>query len=147
MAPSHYLNQYFNIVSWTHGPNFSESFVRIQTFWSKKMHLKMSSVKWHALCLSLNALTHYGLLYHWFGWWLHPQLLAVWSQAITWIKADINQLTWSSTPRHLKFLTWKIEKLGISNKRHPCVTPAKMDRGNNTPTKGSTDKIQGLISI
>ena len=38
------------------GTNFSEILIRIQTFSFKKMHLKMSSAKWHPFCLGLNVL-------------------------------------------------------------------------------------------
>ena len=36
--------------------NFSEILINIHTFSFKKMHLKMSSAKWHLFCLSLNVL-------------------------------------------------------------------------------------------
>ena len=36
----------------------SEILIRIQTFSFKKRHFKMSSVKWHPFCLSLNVLNH-----------------------------------------------------------------------------------------
>ena len=36
------------------GTNFSKIQIRIQTFSYKKMHLKMSSVKWHPFCLGLR---------------------------------------------------------------------------------------------
>ena len=39
------------------GTNFSEILIGIQTFSLKKMHLKMSSAKWHPFCLGLNVLT------------------------------------------------------------------------------------------
>ena len=39
------------------GTNFSEISSEIQTFSFKKMHLNMSSVKWHPFCLGLNVLT------------------------------------------------------------------------------------------
>ena len=39
------------------GTNFSEILIGIQTFSFKKMHLKMSSVKWRPFCLGLNVLT------------------------------------------------------------------------------------------
>ena len=39
------------------GTNFSEILIGIQTFTFNKMHLKMSSAKWHPFCLSLNVLT------------------------------------------------------------------------------------------
>ena len=39
------------------GTNFSEISIGIQTFSFKKMHFKMSSVKWRPFCLSLNVLT------------------------------------------------------------------------------------------
>ena len=38
------------------GTNFSEILTGIQTFSFKKMHLKMSSVKWRPFCLGLNVL-------------------------------------------------------------------------------------------
>ena len=38
------------------GTNFIEILIGIQTFSFKKMHLKMSSAKWHPFCLGLNAL-------------------------------------------------------------------------------------------
>ena len=39
------------------GTYFNEILIGIQTFSLKKMHLKMSSAKWHSLCLGLNVLT------------------------------------------------------------------------------------------
>ena len=38
------------------GTYFIEILIGIQTFSFKKMHLKMSSVKWHPFCLGLNVL-------------------------------------------------------------------------------------------
>ena len=38
------------------GTNFSEIWIGIQTFSSKKIHLKMSSAKWRLFCLGLNVL-------------------------------------------------------------------------------------------
>ena len=38
------------------GTNVSEISIGIQTFSFKKMHLNMSSAKWHPFCLGLNAL-------------------------------------------------------------------------------------------
>ena len=38
------------------GTNFSEIFVEIYTFSTKKMHLKMLSGKWRPFCLSFNVL-------------------------------------------------------------------------------------------
>ena len=40
------------------GTNFSEIQIGIQTFSYKKMHLKMSSVKWRPFCLGLNVLSN-----------------------------------------------------------------------------------------
>ena len=52
--------------SWT---NFSEILIEIHTFSFKKMHLKISSVKWRPFCLGLNVLSHQCLhtyrLWHW----------------------------------------------------------------------------------
>ena len=39
----------------TSGTNFSEISSKIQTFWFKKMHSKMSSAKWRPFCLGLNV--------------------------------------------------------------------------------------------
>ena len=53
------------IGSW--GTNFSEILIGIQTFWIKKMHLKMSSAKWRPSCLGLNVLIlllRYCVYYH-----------------------------------------------------------------------------------
>ena len=36
------------------GTNISEILMEIQTFSSKKMHFKMSSIKWRPFCLDLN---------------------------------------------------------------------------------------------
>ena len=40
------------------GTNFNEMLIKIHTFSVKKMHLKMSSVKWWPFCHGLNVLTH-----------------------------------------------------------------------------------------
>ena len=40
------------------GANFREILIDIQTFSFIKMHLKISSAKWHPLCLGLNVLIH-----------------------------------------------------------------------------------------
>ena len=55
-APNHYLNQCWDIVSWTTGTNCSDIIIEIQTFSFKKMHLKMSSGKWRPFCLGLNVI-------------------------------------------------------------------------------------------
>ena len=39
------------------GINFSEILIEIHTFSFRKMHLDMSSAKWHPFCLGLNVLT------------------------------------------------------------------------------------------
>ena len=46
------------LLIWTLGRNFSEIISEIHAFSFKKMHLKMSSAKWHPFCLSLNVLKH-----------------------------------------------------------------------------------------
>ena len=48
------------LLIWPLGTNFSEVLIAIHTFLSKKMHLKMSSVKWRPFCLGLNVLTSKG---------------------------------------------------------------------------------------
>ena len=55
-APSHYLNQCWNIVNWALGTNFSEILIEIQTFSLKKIRLKMSSAKCCSFRLGLNVL-------------------------------------------------------------------------------------------
>ena len=61
-APSHYLNQCWNIVNWPLGTNFSEIVIEIYTFSFKKMHVKMSSGKWRPsrpglMCSAKSTLT------------------------------------------------------------------------------------------
>ena len=55
-APSHYLNQCWNIVNWTLRTNFNEISIGIKTFSAKKMHFKVSSAKWRPFFLDLNEL-------------------------------------------------------------------------------------------
>ena len=55
-APSHYLNQCWNIVNSNLRTNFSEISSEIHAFPFTKMHLKMSSGKWRPFCLGLNVL-------------------------------------------------------------------------------------------
>ena len=50
------------LLIWTVGTNFSEILSEIHTFSFKKMHLKMSSVKWWQFCLGLNVLTCFFLV-------------------------------------------------------------------------------------
>ena len=49
------------------GTNFSEILIDIYTFSFTKMHLKMSSAKWHPFCLGLNVLSkmHASYLQKW----------------------------------------------------------------------------------
>ena len=51
------------------GTNFSETWIKINVFSFKKMHLKMSYGKWRPCCLGLNELTplHHYLLLLMFG--------------------------------------------------------------------------------
>ena len=42
--------------------NFSANLIKIDTISFKKMHLNMSFGKWQPFCLSLNVLTHCGLV-------------------------------------------------------------------------------------
>ena len=54
-----------NAGEWLIGPlgtNFDEILIEIHTFSFKKIHFKMASGKWRPLCLSLNVLTHWGLI-------------------------------------------------------------------------------------
>ena len=57
LAPSHYLNQCWNIVNWNFRIIFSEILTEIYIFSFKKMHLKISSGKWRPFCISFNVLT------------------------------------------------------------------------------------------
>ena len=49
----------WNIVNWTLRINFSEILIKIHTFSSNKMHLKMLSGKCRPFCLGLNMLKHF----------------------------------------------------------------------------------------
>ena len=44
------------------GTNFSEIWIKVNTFSFKKMHLKISSGKWWPYCLSLNVLNCHGCM-------------------------------------------------------------------------------------
>ena len=55
-APSHYMNQCWNIVNSTLGTNFNEIVIEINIISFKKINLKMSSGKWRPFCLGLNVL-------------------------------------------------------------------------------------------
>ena len=46
------------------GTNFNEILIGIQIFSFKKMHLKMSSVKWRPFCIGLIVFTHWGRVMH-----------------------------------------------------------------------------------
>ena len=48
------------------GTNFNEILIEIHTFSFKKMHLKMSSLKWHPFSLGLNVLITEAKLLKWF---------------------------------------------------------------------------------
>ena len=49
------------------GTNFNEILIKIHTFSCKKMHLKMSSAKWHPFCLCPNVLNKWIYIYFFFG--------------------------------------------------------------------------------
>ena len=55
-APSHYLNQYWNVADCTLRNKLQWSFIRNSNIFIKKMHLKMSYAKWRSFCLGLNML-------------------------------------------------------------------------------------------
>ena len=55
-APTHYLNQCWNIVNWTLGNKLQWNSNRNSNIFIKKMHLKMSSGKSRPFCLGLNVL-------------------------------------------------------------------------------------------
>ena len=68
-APSHCLNQCWNIVYQSLGTNLSENLIQMQTFLLKEVHLKISSGKWRPFRLDLNVLiytyVHLSALIHW----------------------------------------------------------------------------------
>ena len=49
----HYLNQCWCIINWTIGNKFRQNF----NWYTKKIHSKMSSVKWQQFCLGRNVLS------------------------------------------------------------------------------------------
>ena len=55
-APSHYLNQCWNIVNRTLGNKLQWNLNAIETFSFKEMHLKLSSAKWRPFCIGLSVL-------------------------------------------------------------------------------------------
>ena len=58
-APSHYLNQCWNIVKWTPRNKLQWNFNWNSYIFIQKMHLKISSAKWRPYCLYLNVLRTY----------------------------------------------------------------------------------------
>ena len=62
-APSHYLNQCWNIVTWTLGNKLQWTLIEIYIFLSEKMRLKLSSWNWRPFCLGLNVLSKIDQLY------------------------------------------------------------------------------------
>ena len=56
-APSHCLNQCWNIVNWILGNKLHWNFNWNSNIFSQENAFKMSSVKWHPISLSLNVLT------------------------------------------------------------------------------------------
>ena len=71
------------------GTNFSEILIDIHTFSLKKMHLKMSSVKWRPSCLGLNVLAMF--LVH-ICQWIILKFVCYWK--------DKSRLTFSSHKSH-----------------------------------------------
>ena len=55
-APSHNLNQWWNIVNSNHRNKRQWKLKRNHIFSFKKMHLKISAAKWRPFCLGLNVL-------------------------------------------------------------------------------------------
>ena len=55
-APSHYLNQCWNIVIWTNGNKLRWNLNRNLYIFIQEMHLKMLSGKWRSVGLGLNVL-------------------------------------------------------------------------------------------
>ena len=55
-APSHYLNQWWNIVNWTLRNKLQWNLNRNLKFSFKKIRLKVSSAKWRLFFLGLNVL-------------------------------------------------------------------------------------------
>ena len=76
-APSHYLNQWWDIVNWTLGNKLQRNINRNSHIF-EKMQLKMSSGKWRPSCLGLNVLSVSCVQYIWMGWdhrpWHWPNL-------------------------------------------------------------------------
>ena len=56
-GPSHYLNQWWNIINWTLRNKLHRNFNKILIFSFKKMCFQVSSAKWQPFCLSLTVLT------------------------------------------------------------------------------------------
>ena len=46
----HIFKKMYFVTHWTHG-KFGEILIKMQIFWLKQMHLKMSSTKWRPFCL------------------------------------------------------------------------------------------------
>ena len=67
-APSHYLNQCWNIVNGTLRNKLQWNPKRNSYIFIQEMHLKMSSGKWRPFCPGLNVLTH----------WVWDKMVSIW---------------------------------------------------------------------
>ena len=87
-APSHILNQCWNIINWTPGNKLQWNLNQNCYVLFKKMHLTLLFGKWQSFCFGLDGLTHWGLVtpydvielgHH----WCRFRLMALWHWAIT----------------------------------------------------------------
>ena len=91
------------------GTNFSQILIGIQTFSFKKMHLKMSSAKWHPFCLGLNVLMN--------RLWNEIQ----WHRSIEWIQG-LRCNKWKFNPCCAEFMSWEITYLYFLSFLHTDMT-------------------------
>ena len=65
-APSHYLNQCWDIVNWTLRNKLQWTLNRNSNLFIQENHLKVSSAKWRPFCVGLNELKAYWTIcHHW----------------------------------------------------------------------------------
>ena len=101
------------------GPIFSEIQIGIQTFSYKKMHLKMSFVKWRPFCLGLNVSK--------VPW--HRHLQTQWWQSLGPVPEQLMQVLWKVI---LKYYIQLIQRDFYTSPKHLIIlgTTANNDYTN-----------------
>ena len=124
-APSHYLNQCWNIVNWTLRNKLQWNFNRSSNIVIQEMRLKVSSAKWRPFYLGLNVL----ILQHILWWKLDDETASVMRRyhmiSNTTFIADWSPLAYSLFDSDMTMVT-SADRNVLWNQRSSCwitITP------------------------